>query len=188
MADKGKSLKSKYLAWAIFVSWLLVASYLLWAYFYKPYGYFFSEPELPGLSAETRLNAPGQRTFVHFIDQECSCTRFSLPHIEDVKAEHPDVQHIEARLGSESVNSKSQTQNALAQEIFDKQWVVATPAVAVIEADGAVAYFGPYSAGAICGEGEDLLKTVVKQLQADQNFSWYNLLSYGCFCKTSQAG
>ena len=78
-----------------------------------------------------------------------------------------------------------QTQNALVQEIIGQQWVVATPAVAVIEADGSVAYFGPYSAGAVCGEGEDLLKTVVKQLQENQNFAWFNLLSYGCFCRTS---
>lgn len=112
----------------------------------------------------------GSRTVVHFVDQGCSCTKFSLPHIQD----------LEDQWQSSNVTFRTLTpddSNTLSLRLSGK--VPASPAVAMWGIDGELVYFGPYSSGSICGEGEDLLS---KLLVNETEGQWTSQESVGCFC------
>ena len=60
--------------------------------------------------------------------------------------------------------------------------VPASPAVAIWDEHGKLAYFGPYSSGLVCGQGDDFVSRVMVRLTQKQNPEWINMLGVGCFC------
>lgn len=118
----------------------------------------------------------GGVTIAHFIDDSCSCSRFSKPHIKEIKA----------RLSSDT-NHLSVTRNARTADIpqgikllADK--LPASPATAIWNEQGALTYFGPYSAGAFCGEGQDMVTYTVERLKTNPDFTWLSQEYIGCLC------
>jgi len=114
-------------------------------------------------------------TIVHWQDSSCSCTKYSYSHIEDLKRDLPNFEHI--------VVSKDNWQMAAAEikQLFD--FVPASPSVMVFDQMGELAYFGPYSGGAVCGSGEDYVEKTANLLDQGQNPHWVNQESIGCLCQ-----
>lgn len=160
----------KSLAFVTFAVWIGASATAFWSFQFKHLGSFennlatFDGKDL----AQLQLVPDNGRdaVVVHFIDPDCPCTRFSLPHISDL--EHKLAGHIDFRPAT-----------TLANATFT---IPATPAVAIWSKSGELAYFGPYSGGDICGSGDDFVTSVVNQLQAGTNPKWFNLDAVGCFC------
>lgn len=112
---------------------------------------------------------PGRPLVVHFVDAQCPCTRFATPHVEA----------LNARLGP-SVRKISINATDLLADNFS--WIPASPAVAIWDGQGELAYVGPHSEGAFCGQGEDLVARVMRQLNEGRNPRWLNNEAIGCFC------
>lgn len=107
---------------------------------------------------------------VHFVDNNCPCTKFSLPLIQD----------LESRWRQKNVSFRALHPGSIDQLSVDLQGTIpASPAVALWDSKGKLTYFGPYSSGAICGEGEDLLGKVLAQKGEGQ---WTSQEAVGCFC------
>lgn len=163
------------LAWLVVGSWLLVCAVAFWyfqarwtgAYDDNQWFTFRTEgsPPPPPASAPS-----GQIVMAHFIDHRCPCTRFSLPHIGALEERYDPLVH----------SLRIDVSDAIAAD-FD--WIPASPAVAIWDADGVLAYLGPYNSGVICGVGDDLVARVMAALAGGENPRWVNQEAVGCYCQ-----
>lgn len=58
----------------------------------------------------------------------------------------------------------------------------ASPAVAIWDRQGRLAYFGPYSEGAVCNSSNSFIEPILKALLEDRNVSASNTVAVGCYC------
>jgi Domain of unknown function (DUF6436) len=165
------------LASALALFWFLASGFGLWYFFNRDVTSFIpavkGEPSYTSQNYETYLDQikwpkTDGLTFIHFIDENCSCTRFSLEHINDLQDLYSESEHILVR-NTGSTDKYSGV-------------AISSPSVAVVNAQGELAYYGPYTDGATCQQGKDLVELVVNGIERDAAFEWLNLLSSGCFC------
>jgi len=156
-------------AWLLLGIWVVASALAIWFIFHDPYRDFLGTRQ-PDFSGDTRSLANAQTTFYHFVDEACTCTRFSLPHILDLAKRYPDVKHV-----------RIQARGSVVPKALN-QFSVASPAIAIVNASGKLNYYGPYSSGLVCTEGEDLVARVLASMESDASFQWLNVLGYGCFC------
>lgn len=64
------------------------------------------------------------------------------------------------------------------------QWISATPAVMVLDAQGGLAYFGPYHQEGVCNSENSYLEPVLQAVTDRQPVNILNTLVFGCFCST----
>ena len=104
---------------------------------------------------------------VHFVDRDCPCSRFAMNHIETLEATYASVAEFRfiGEAGTEGLT------------------VPAGPSVAIWDQQGTLAYYGPYSSGFLCGQGDDLMSAVMEQLKQGTNPEWINQQGVGCFCE-----
>ena len=142
----------------------MAALFWMFQFRYTSYWVSFQGSEFQHLTMATTRQA----TVVHFVDPDCVCSKFSEQHIQRLEQEWPNVVF-------QSVSTEVPTELGRRFEGM----VPASPAVAMWDPTGALTYFGPYTAGEICGEGEDLLS---KALASPKNGQWLNQEAVGCFC------
>lgn len=58
----------------------------------------------------------------------------------------------------------------------------ASPAVAIWDRTGYLAYFGPYSEGAVCNSSNSFIEPVLDALLENRTVAAANTLAVGCFC------
>ncbi|HCV37398.1 MAG TPA: thiol-disulfide isomerase, partial [Pseudomonas sp.] len=58
----------------------------------------------------------------------------------------------------------------------------ASPAVAIWDRQGNLAYFGPYSEGAVCNASNSFIEPIIKTLLAGRKVSASNTVGLGCYC------
>lgn len=61
-------------------------------------------------------------------------------------------------------------------------WITATPAVLVLDAQGRLAYFGPYHQHGVCNSKNSYLEPVLNAVHQGQPANVINTLVFGCFC------
>ncbi|MDX1453049.1 MAG: DUF6436 domain-containing protein [Oleiphilaceae bacterium] len=164
------------LAWLLVVVWLALVPVFFYAYFYQDHRWFFEGGnEFP--DALPRFDSAPQLRVLHFIDESCSCSRSSRAYIESLQQKYPLIEHQFVRPGDEAASAfRSRTGSYLS-----------SPAVALIDLNGNVRYFGPYTSGALCGEGSDFLSGALKQLEGSQISTTINIMQFGCFCPWPQS-
>lgn len=114
----------------------------------------------------------GQITVVHLIDNECPCSRFSEPHIKTLESQfEQDTTFYRWPNLPQAIHS------ALAENT-----IPASPAVAIWSQEGKLSYFGPYSSGVFCGEGEDFVERILVELNNGHEIRLVNHDALGCFC------
>jgi len=160
-------------AWALFCSWLILVSFWSWQLFFKS-DRAFSE-SLDVLSdINLQLISPGKTTLVHFVDAQCGCNRFAMPHIRDIEKRYPDYRHV--------IVDAMKPLPTLFHKFSVDDLVVSSPSVALFGEAGQLRYYGPYSSGLVCGQGEDLIARAVNSMRQDKGFHWINLIGFGCYC------
>lgn len=173
--------RSHWFSVVILLFWLMATVLAFWWFQFRNLGNFddywasFQGAEFLGLQMENSETP----LVVHFVDDSCSCSRFSVPHIAELEEKYAG----KARFKS--------YQDSLPFQVTDAQSVLqvpAGPAVAIWSASGEMAYFGPYSSGAFCGDGEDLVSKVLQSLADGVNPEWLNNEAVGCFCPWSKRG
>lgn len=58
----------------------------------------------------------------------------------------------------------------------------ASPAIAIWDRQGRLAYFGPYSEGAVCNASNSFIEPVIQALLANRPVQADNTLASGCYC------
>jgi len=161
------------------VLWLVLMVLSFWWFEYRHWQSFnaqnviFNGAELSLL--EQRLTHEGATTnglkVVHFTDESCECSRYSRAHIKELQPAFKNIRQI-------TLSPNHQYMQNIP--------IPASPSVAIWDEAGELAYFGPYSSGAICGQGNDFVRPVIKQLQQNNNPKWINMIGIGCYCPWKQ--
>jgi len=166
------------LALGILIAWLCLCATLFWWFQFRHINHF--EDYWASFQGETfkknRIQpTQGYAVVIHFIDNSCPCSRFAEPHISDLELQYGnDVEFI--RFGSGEMNR-------LTPIDLNQLRVPASPAVAIWDQKGDLAYLGPYSGGVTCGQGTDFVALTLENLKERQNPQWFNQESVGCFCE-----
>lgn len=159
--------------------WLFLLATLFWVFQFQHMGKWVT---FDGQSLKSESLVQGEAlSVVHFVDESCPCTKFSQPHIEQMELEWRarNVEFLSVRAGE------------IQQELSKlARHVPASPAVGLWR-EGELIYFGAYTSGVICGEGTDLLATVLTSavVERDKNETsrrmagqTINQEAVGCFC------
>lgn len=165
---------------------------------------FFESGEL-GSRLETLVDNERQQgetngfiSVVHFWNPDCACNRFNETHVKRIITEYAD-KNVQFTIVVSGENTESRKkQKALARKIFNfaavkdirSDWPMdkgppSSPAVAVINSDGKLVYFGPYSLGARCAPDQGkFVEKVLDRLNSEKMVQkkQLNTLAVGCFC------
>jgi hypothetical protein len=177
-----KAKKTNYLPMLIICLWFIAMAFSFWWFEYR-YWQFFADAKVTfdGQVLEELLNKVNENekdmanrkvTVVHFTDGNCPCSSYSRAHIKNLQG----------------VLAQSRQITANPSDGFMKDVAIpATPSVAVWDESGKLAYFGPYSGGTLCGQGEDFVSRIMGELQQQRNPQWINMLGIGCYCPWNKA-
>src|SRR5690606_23989664 len=106
------------------------------------------------------------------------CERFvESYHAELAMTLHGRLQVVTLALDDPRLDAKSLAQLS--------HWIPASPAVAVFDGNGQLAYFGPYHQDGICGAENSYLEPVLATFHQPEFRAILNTLVYGCFCPNS---
>lgn len=130
-------------------------------------------------------------TIVHFWDSDCACSRFNESHVQQLASRYR-ADGIQLLVVDRQQLSTGELQRAFGQSAHPYQGmsplkaglqIPASPAAAVFDDRGKLAYFGPYSEGAACLSGNgDFVEQVIDKLLAGEHPTQINVSAYGCFC------
>ena len=165
--------KRQLLALLIAAVWLLITLLTLSWFKYQYVGDFqerWVDFDMTQLLEQPQHPQKGYAKIMHYVDPACPCSRFAYSHIQDIE------KHLQQDAEFQTVTPQSATESRIRP-------VPAVPAVAIWDAAGKLAYFGPYSSGFLCGQGEDLVIAVMESLRRGENPEWINQQAVGCFCE-----
>jgi hypothetical protein len=170
---------------------LVWAAAMLVAYWWYEARYLRSFSEQTALFYGEQLRLPDELagpcpiSLVHFWDPACPCNIGNQQHLAD----------LTERFGSQNVRfyavQKAGSQGQLPSTLSALQplsslpgsdQIPASPAVAVWDSAGQLAYFGPYSEGATCTSSNSFIEPILDALIASRPVNASNTLAMGCFC------
>ncbi len=177
----------------LFLSLLaLICAVTLWmayGWFQSRYIRAFSEHatlfEGDALQLPDALAGPGPIRLVHFWDPACPCNVANQQHLGELQATFSPqgVQfYAVQKTGSHGrLPADLDTFKALAA-ITGSEHIPASPAVAIWDHQGHLAYFGPYSEGATCNASNSFIEPILKALTEGRQVKATHTLAQGCYC------
>ncbi|UBM25142.1 DUF6436 domain-containing protein [Pseudomonas sp. p1(2021b)] len=170
---------------------LLCAAALWWAYasfqarYLRP---FDNQPTLfegGQLQLPPELAGPGPIRVVHFWDPACPCNVGNQQHLGEL-VEHFAPQgvsfHVVQKAGSHGQLPANLTGLRPLALLPGSERIPASPAVAIWDREGRLAYFGPYSEGAVCNASNSFVEPILKALLEGRSVNASNTLAQGCYC------
>jgi len=122
---------------------------------------------------------------VHFWQPDCPCNALNQQHLAELIEQF-------SRLGVDFyVLQKPGSQGQLpaplaALKPLDKlpgsELIAASPALAIWDKHGQLAYFGPYSEGALCNLANSFVEPIIEALLQGHRVQASHNLAVGCFC------
>lgn len=133
---------------------------------------------------------------LHFWQPDCSCNQFNRSHVKTIAEKYQQKNFKLITITRSHPEYSDQQLTQMAKQQFDsiviidkhkllsgKSRIPASPAAAVIDLNGKLAYFGPYSDSTFCGlGGTDFVERVADLLLSGENPSILNTMVFGCFC------
>jgi len=140
-------------------------------------------------------------TVVHFWDPACDCSRFNEKHVRDLMAEYrkQGIRFVVVARAESFANREALSQKARAvfgdvdviwnQDLRLNKSIPSSPAAIILDGQQQLAYFGPYSEGAVCSAGSGrFVERILDGVLAGKNPQFINTLAYGCFCDWQKQG
>lgn len=139
---------------------------------------------------------PDDAYLVHFWQPDCSCNRFNQTHVNDIANKYQEKNFQLVTIVRPHPDYSDQQIINMAKEQFGSNVIIdhqklltgaaripATPAAAVLDKTGKLAYFGPYSDSTFCGVGGTaFVERVADLLVQGEVTSLLNTMVFGCFC------
>lgn len=174
------------------LAWL-VGMLLAYRWFETRYMRTFDERAAVFSGAELRLPeaivGPGAIRLVHFWDPACPCNVGNQQHLAEL------IEHYTPKGVQFHVVQKPGSQGRLPAELAALQPIdelpgsanlPASPAVAIWDKQGQLAYFGPYSEGLVCNSSNSFIEPILEALAEGRTVDASNTLAVGCFCEWAQ--
>lgn len=178
---------------ALFASLLaLVCAGVLWAaydWFQGRYLRAFSEHTAvfsgDPLRLPDELAGPGPIRLVHFWDPACPCNVGNQQHLTEM-VEHFGSKGVEF-FAVQKAGSHAQLPATLGSlktitVLPGSEQIPASPAVAIWDRNGKLAYFGPYSEGLTCNSSNSFIEPILNALTQDRQVNATHTLAVGCYC------
>ncbi|WP_339450475.1 DUF6436 domain-containing protein [Pseudomonas sp. EA_5y_Pfl2_R50] len=178
---------------ALFASLLaLVCAGVLWAaynWFQGRYLRAFSEHTAvfsgDPLRLPNDLAGPGNIRLVHFWDPACPCNVGNQQHLTEM-VEQFSAKGVEF-FAVQKTGSHGQLPATLGRlktipVLPGSEQVPASPAVAIWDRSGKLAYFGPYSEGLTCNSSNSFIEPILNALTDDRPVNATHTLAVGCYC------
>ena len=139
--------------------------------------------EILRLPAE--LAGPGPIRLVHFWDPACPCNVGNQQHLSELIA-HFAPQGVAfyavQKPGSQGKLPADLSQMTYLDSLPGAEQIPASPAVAIWDRDGKLAYFGPYSEGLTCNSSNSFIEPILQALSENRPVNATHTLAVGCYC------
>jgi len=176
------------LACLVAITWLAAMIAAFW-WFEARYLRPFDERSALFAGSQLRLPAqlagPGEVRLVHFWDPACPCNVGNQQHLGELLARYGGrgVQFYAVQKPG-SQGRLPDTLRALRSlaGLAGSERLPASPAVAIWDQHGRLAYFGPYGSGMTCTSGNSFVEPVLDALLDGRKVLADNNLASGCFC------
>ncbi|WP_338806406.1 DUF6436 domain-containing protein [Pseudomonas chlororaphis] len=133
----------------------------------------------PGLAGE------GAIRLVHFWDPACPCNVGNQQHLAEL-IEHYGPQGVEfysvQKAGSHGQLPAPLSRLKVLDGLPGSEQIPASPAVAIWDRNGTLAYFGPYSEGLTCNSSNSFIEPILQALHEGRTVSATHTLAVGCYC------
>ena len=200
----------KYLAIGLVLVWLVGTMIGFWWFQFKDLQQFDSRAnssrtiffdgealvqQLQKVANEKHSMQSDETMVLHFWDPDCPCSRFNQVHVRELVKQyaaqgirfmvvaHSSSQHSRTQLEHQARAVFGDVSLILDSELTLGDAVPSTPAAMVVDANRQLAYFGPYSNGAVCLSGNGkFVENILDDLLVGKNSQQINTLAYGCFC------
>ncbi len=167
----------------------VAALYVAWAWYQGRYLRAFDDrPTLfsgQALRLPAALAGPGPVRVVHFWDPACPCNVGNQQHLATLLerfASRGVAFYAVQKPGSHGHLPVTLTGLTALESLPGMEGLPASPAVGIWDRQGRLAYFGPYSEGAICTSANSFIEPVLEALLAGRPVNAANTLAQGCFC------
>lgn len=146
----------------------------------------FSGEQL-GLPAE--LAGPGPVRLVHFWDPACPCNVGNQQHLAELLERFAGQVsfHMVRKAGSRGALPAPLAALQPIDALPGAAAIPSSPAVAIWDREGRLAYVGPYSEGAVCTSANSFVEPIIEAVLAGRRVEATHSLALGCFCQW-QAG
>lgn len=137
------------------------------------------------LRLPTELAGPGPIRVVHFWDPSCPCNVGNQQHLGDLITQFAGqgvTFHVVHKPGSHGQLPANLNSLQPLAYLPGSERLPASPAVAIWDREGHLAYFGPYSEGAVCNASNSFIEPIIKALLAGRKVTASNTLAVGCYC------
>lgn len=170
------------------VLWLLALLFAFW-WFEARYIRTFSEQAVVFSGDQLRLPAelagPGPVRLVHFWDPACPCNVGNQQHLAELMQRFGPLGvsfHVLQKPGSSGRLPESLAGLQPIGALPGADALPSSPAVAIWDRQGRLAYFGPYSSGFTCNSSNSFIEPVLEAVLAGRSVSAANSMAVGCFC------
>ncbi|VVN81468.1 hypothetical protein PS718_01139 [Pseudomonas fluorescens] len=131
------------------------------------------------------LAGPGKIRLVHFWDPACPCNVGNQQHLTEM-VEHFSARGVEffavQRPGSHGQLPTTLSSLKTIEVLPGAEQIPASPAVAIWDRSGKLAYFGPYSEGLTCNSSNSFIEPILNALTDDRPVNATHTLAVGCYC------
>ncbi|WP_095081809.1 DUF6436 domain-containing protein [Pseudomonas sp. Irchel s3h17] len=131
------------------------------------------------------LAGPGAIRVVHFWDPACPCNVGNQQHLAELLTHYAPqgVQFYAIQKPGSQGQLPSTLSGLKTLEILPgSEQIPASPAVAIWDRSGKLAYFGPYSEGLTCNSNNSFIEPILQALSEDRPVSATHTLAVGCYC------
>ena len=138
------------------------------------------------LSLPPTLAGPGRIRVVHFWDPACPCNVGNQEHLSELVARFAGDNGVDF-YAVQKPGSRGQLPSTLSaikplKSLPGAERITSSPAVAIWNRQGKLAYFGPYSEGLVCNSQNSFIEPVLQALMADRPVNATHTMAVGCYC------
>lgn len=131
------------------------------------------------------LAGPGAIRVVHFWDAACPCNVGNQQHLAELM-EHYQPLGVKFYAIEKGQKHSRLPDNLAALQPLEglpgAEGIPASPAVAIWNQQGQLAYFGPYSEGAVCNSANSFIEPVLQALTERRAVHATHTMAVGCYC------
>lgn len=137
------------------------------------------------LSLPAELSGPGPIRVVHFWDPACPCNVGNQQHLSELLAHYVPLGiefYAVQKSGIQGQLPESLGAIKSLAQLPGAEHVSASPAVAIWDHSGQLAYFGPYSEGATCNASNSFIEPILQALSTGRPVKATHTMAVGCYC------
>jgi hypothetical protein len=135
------------------------------------------------------LAGPGPIRLVHFWDPACPCNVGNQQHLSELVDKYaPQGVEFYAVQKSGTQGQLPATLSSLKPlpALPGSEQIPASPAVAIWNRTGELAYFGPYSEGLTCNSSNSFIEPILEALNVGRVVNATHTMAVGCYCPWSR--